>query len=173
MTALPRLLVSLLAVTFALAASTCGGDGGDTAGQEPTARDVETQEIADDVDVDRLRKEVDEIERAVNDDVAGLSSARSLGDLSRRAEATRSELDESAEDLAEVDVSDRELERARGELESAVRELSAGVEDVEVAASERDLDRALREASGVVEDRERVDSAVAEIRRRLDELAGD
>jgi hypothetical protein len=168
------LLLSLLAVTFVLAASTCGGDGGDMAGQEPTAPDVETQQIADDVDVEGLRQEVDEIERAVNDDVAGLSSARSLGELSRRAEAARSELDESAEDLAEVDVSaDRELERARGELESAVRELSAGAEDVEVAVSERDLDRALREASGVVEDRERVDSAVAEVRRRLDELAGD
>lgn len=168
------LLLLLVVVTFPFVASACGGDEGEIAGGDVTIPDIDTATVVEDVDTERLRQEVDEIEQVVRDDVSRLSEARSLDDLSGELQATRSQLEESAGDLTEVDVSDDpELERRRNQLESAVRDLSAQLEEAEGAVAERDLERAVRVVSEVAQDRERVDSGIDEIRRELEERAGE
>ncbi len=173
-TAVRPVALILLVVSLALGASACVGDEDGIAGGDVTALDVDTEAVAEEVDLERLGQEVDEIERIVRDDVSELSGARSLDDFSGRVETTRSRLEESADDLTELDVSaDPELERARDDLESAARDLSAQLEEAEGAVHERDLVRALREVSALADDRERVEDAIADIRRELDERAGE
>ncbi len=158
---------------LAVASSGCGGDDATNAAEE-AAGDVGAETIAEDVDAESLRSELDEIERTVRDDVARLSEARSLDDLSERLKRARSKLDESAEDLSEVDLSgDPDLEGARDDLASALRDFSAEVVDAEGAVGEGDLSRSLREVRQLTEERKRIDDTIAEVRRRLDERAGE
>ena len=162
------------AVVLSLGATACGGDDGSAVDTTvtatvPGAATVTGGVDTGDVDTERLQEEADEIERIVRDDLARLSEARSVDDVRAAVEGTRSELDESAEELRDVDVSaDADLEQARDNVDTAARDLSARLRDVETAVADDDLSRALSETAAALEDRQRVEDALSDLRRELE-----
>lgn len=177
MTAARAAVLSILVATLAFSAA-CGGETAEVGGEEATVPEVDTEtatdDLAEDVDVQGLTRELDDLERVVRDELSRLSEVRSLDDLSGRLESARSDLEQALENVRDADLSgDPDLERSRDELEAEVRDLSTQLEEAQAAVDERDLPRALSEVSAAVEGRQRLEGAIAELRRELDERTGE
>lgn len=154
---------------FAVALSGCGEEDVADAVEDVTTNAGTDATDGADIDRDALERELSEAERILDEQLPELSEARSLDDLSEAAEGIREDLDESVEDLGEVDLeAEPELDEARDEVETALSDLRTQLEEVESAVEDGDLERSLGEAADAIGDRQRVEDAIEDVRALLE-----